>query len=264
MKIRLYHIIPELQPYISMICTMDCSAMLEPHAFRVLPDACAELFVNYSSLPLAGISGTSTAESSRSFTTFRMSSYMDVSMHPGTACVAVWFRPGKAYRFFPAPMNELSDKVAGLSILWKEAAWLEEKVAGATNDEDRVRIVQDILLQKLLKLKRDDSHVAFCLWQVNNAQGLLSVRELSEKANISSRQLGRRFNDSVGLSPKEFTRISRFIHSLKQLKKFPSQSLTSLAYNSGYYDQSHFIRDFKDYAGVTPGELLNSGNRILY
>jgi AraC-like DNA-binding protein len=91
----------------------------------------------------------------------------------------------------------------------------------------------------------------------------LSAKQLSEKINISQRQLSRRFNSYVGISPKEFIRTNRFIYSLKHLKKYPAINLTEIAYESGYYDQAHFIRECKEFSGLTPGELIASEN-IIY
>jgi AraC-like DNA-binding protein len=59
----------------------------------------------------------------------------------------------------------------------------------------------------------------------------------------------------VGFSPKEFARITKFIHSLTHLKKYPAMSLTEIAYESGYYDQAHYIHDCRAYSGYTPGQL---------
>jgi AraC-like DNA-binding protein len=66
----------------------------------------------------------------------------------------------------------------------------------------------------------------------------------------------------MGLSPKEYLRVSRFLHSLEVLKKDNSH-LTGVAYESGYYDQAHFIHEYKVFSGLTPGELKMTGN-ILY
>ncbi len=158
-------------------------------------------------------------------------------------------------------MHEVSDSVTGTAHLWKSAATeLEEQVAAATGNEQRVAIIQRYLIQQLVKKQQPDKAVTFCLWQINHYKGQLSLNQLSNETGISLRQLGRRFNNCVGLSPKEYTRISRFIHSLKQLKKYPAISLTEVAYESGYYDQSHFIHDCKEYSGLTPGELVVAPN----
>ena len=178
--------------------------------------------------------------------------------------VSVCFLPGAAAHFFPVAMHEVSDAMIDLRDLWKNMPpkW-KNGLAAQRIIIERVAIIQEYLTRQLEKLKKPDKTVEHWLWQVNYFKGQLAVEDLSRKVNISQRQLGRRFNQTVGLSPKEFSRVTRFIHSLKHLKKYPSLSLTEIAYESGYYDQAHFIHDYKNYAGVTPGELV-ADTSILY
>jgi AraC-like DNA-binding protein len=265
MDLQLYTIEPVLQPFIKVICSMESKGPADVMApFRVLPDTCVELFVNYTDVPLARITGKQNTDTNRSIIVFRMSSFMDVHMQPGSGCIAICFNPGAAYHFFSLPMHEVTDSVAGMDHFWEHASTeLEEKVALTHTNKERVSIIQHYLIQLLTKKQKADKAVEYCLWQINLLKGQLSVNQLSEKTGISLRQLGRRFNNCVGLSPKEYTRISRFIHSLPHLKKLPSVSLTEVAYESGYYDQAHFIHDYKEYTGLTPGEVRTSGN-IIY
>ena len=266
MQLRLYDTISALQPYIKAICSMESNEGAEDlHAFRVLPDTCAELFVNYRQVPLAHIPGRTNDENARSFVVFRMSSFMDVQLQPGLGCITVCFQPGTAHYFFPLPMDEVSDSITALKYLWKNVAMeMEEKVAGAKTNEERVAIIQQFLLRQVTAKKYpEDKRLQHCLWQINLLKGQVSVNELSKHANLSERQLSRHFKNCVGLSPKEYTKVNRFIHSLLQLKKYPALSLTAIAYESGYYDQAHFIHDYKTYAGLTPGELL-SQNNVLF
>jgi AraC-like DNA-binding protein len=231
-------------------------------AFRVLPDTCVELFINYKESGHTTIDGKVSVQHPQSFIVSRMSRYMDVEDRSGS--IAVCFLPGAASHFFQVAMNQVSDTVISLPELWGTAAKeMVERIADAVNNNERVSIIQQYLVTQLAKQKENDRRIAHWLWQVNFARGQVSVDELSRKVNISHRQLGRHFNHHVGLSPKEFLSVSRFIHSLAWLKKYPTMSLTSIGYESGYYDQAHFIHDYKKFAGMTPGELIASGN-ILF
>lgn len=264
MNLQLYPIAPQLQPYIKVICTMESSERDTPSVFRVLPDTCVELFVSYSNEPIATITGKTTFANRQSFVVFRMSNFMDVQMQAKTGCIAVCFYPGASYHFFSQPIHEVADTVTELTHFWKNMATeMEERVSEATNNHERVAIIQHYLIKQLAKKREDDQAIQYCLGQINYLKGQVSVVELSHKVNISQRQLSRRFNHCVGLSPKEFAKINRFIHSLAQLKKYPSVSLTEVAYESGYYDQAHFIHTYKEYTGITPSELLVA-QHIIY
>ncbi|SMC40675.1 AraC family transcriptional regulator [Pedobacter africanus] len=252
MRIQTYDIIPVLQAYVKLICTMDCDDDTETSHIRVLPDTCAELFLNYTNTPVAHIGGEL---HQRSIVTFRMNQFMDVQMRKGAGVVAVCFHPGMAYRFIQIPMHELSNTTTALADVWHDMATaLEEKMACAGCNEDRVGLIQQYLFGQLAYAK-DDLHMTQCLSAAQSSGGLVPARQLAFDTGLSQRQLSRKFQEQVGLSPKEYLRVYRFIRSLDHLKRHPVLSLTEIACKSGYYDQAHFIRDYKDYTGYTPRQV---------
>lgn len=101
-------------------------------------------------------------------------------------------------------------------------------------------------------------------------QGILCLRQLCSEFHISQRTLQRKFLDEIGMSPKEYLQILRLNHALMLLKSNQYRHLTELSYLSGYYDQSHYIRDIRKIFGISPGglkrnedNLLNCDNRIF-
>jgi len=256
----MYDILPSLRPYVKLICTMHSDEGTDTSHVRVLPDTCVELFLNYTSTPIA-IIGEELHK--RSIISCRMSRPMDIQMRKGAGCLAICFYPGMAYKFFHLPMQMLTDTNAALSDVWKGLAEeIEDKLASARNNDTRIFIVQNYLLRQLSRGK-NDVQVARVLQQVQSAAGLLSLSKLTNDTGISQRHLSRKFQQYIGLSPKEYLRVYRFLQSLSQLKKYPACSLTEIAYKSGYYDQAHFNRDYKNYAGCTPAELARAAD-ILY
>lgn len=239
---------------------MECNDNADTSHVIVLPDACVEVFVNYTETPVAIIDDQL---HKRSIVNSRMNRPTDVQMRKGAGCVAICFYPGMAHEFFQIPMHILSNTTCSLFDLWKERAdELEESLAMAHNNELRVAILQQFLLSRLAE-RKSNQYIAHCLNQICLSKGMISLNRLTDQAGITQRHLSRKFQQHIGLSPKEYLRVSRFIHSLGQLKNNPQCSLTDIAYRSGYYDQAHFIRDYKDYTGHTPGEVLRSQN-ILF
>jgi AraC-like DNA-binding protein len=260
MRIQLYDIIPTLQPYIKLICSMDCDDDADTSHIRVLPDTCVELFINYTCTPVAIIDNEL---HKRSIITFRMSRPMDVQMRKGSGCLAICFYPGMAYHFFQGPMHVFSDTTTALSDVWNGIAGeIEDKLACAANNDARTDLIQKYLLQQLVR-DNSDLQVDHCLKQAQLAGGLLPVSKLTADTGLSQRHLSRKFQQCIGLSPKEYLRVCRFLQSLHHLKKYPKFSLTEIAYESGYYDQAHFNHDYKSYTGHTPGEVALS-QHILY
>jgi AraC-like DNA-binding protein len=234
---------------------MDCDGDTNTNHIRVLPDTCVELFVNYTSTPIAMIGNEL---HKRSIISSRMSRPMDVQMRKGAGCLAICFHPGMAYKFFQVPMHTLTDTTALLSDIWNDLAEeIEDKLACACNNETRVCIVQKYLLQQLASAK-NDYQMSYYLQQAQLSGGLMPVSQLTNDAGISQRHLSRKFQQCIGLSTKEYLSVHRFIRSLHYIKKYPVLSLTEIAYKSGYYDQAHFNRDYKTYAGCAPGKLAHA------
>lgn len=260
MRIQSYDIIPHLRPYVKLICTMECDEETDTRHVRVLPDTCVELFLNYTSTPVA-IIGDELHKGS--IINARMSRPMEVQMRKGAGCLAICFHPGMAYQFFQIPMHILSDTTAALSDVWNNLVEeIEDRLAAAPDHETRVSLAQNYLLQQLV-LDKNDAQLAYCLQQAQLSGGLSAVSQLTNDAGISQRHLSRKFQQHIGLSPKEYLRICRFLQSLQHLKNYPILSLTEIAYKSGYYDQSHFNRDYKAYTGCAPAQFAQA-NDILY
>jgi AraC-like DNA-binding protein len=240
---------------------MDCDKDTDTDHIRVLPDACVELFVNYTETPVAMIGNEL---HKRSIITSRMSRPMDVQMRKGTGCLAVCFYPGMAYNFFNVPMHVLTDATVSLSDLWQDAAAeIEDRLASAGDDHSRIDILQRYLLKKMTD-EKPDTQMVLCMKQMQELDDSMSVSRMTNDIGISQRHLSRKFQQYLGLSPKAYLRVSRFIRSIQSFKKYPSRSLTEIAYDSGYYDQSHFIRDYRTYTGYAPGELIHAKHVVLY
>ena len=129
MNLTLYHIVPELQPYVKLICSMDVDVPSNCiSSFCVLPDTCAELFANYSNQPLPVVAGESSFDSTKRFVAFRMIRFMDVQMQPYTGCIAGCFYPGTAAVFFGLPMSDVSNSIANLRIFWNSFVFTMHRI----------------------------------------------------------------------------------------------------------------------------------------
>ena len=91
---------------------------------------------------------------------------------------------------------------------------------------------------------------------INRSKGEIRISDLASSVFLSTKQFQRVFTGHVGISPKEFLRIVRFQHALYVLQSNPGMSFSQLAYECGFYDQSHLINEFKVFSGYTPKEYL--------
>jgi AraC-like DNA-binding protein len=95
---------------------------------------------------------------------------------------------------------------------------------------------------------------------IESSRGQVRVNDLAAEIGVSCRHLTRQFERAVGLSPKEFGRISRFLHALQLLTAGSRRSLTDVALDCGFFDQAHFNHEFRDLAGMSPGDLSTFPN----
>ena len=125
----------------------------------------------------------------------------------------------------------------------------------ADDYDSAVAELEDFLIGKLLTATLDLKQIQIAAQLLNREKGQFRVSELAEYCNLSERQLQRQFQNAIGVPPKTLARTIRFEEIRNRLMFSPETNLTDLAYEFGYTDQAHFIRDFKEFTGKTPGEF---------
>jgi AraC-like DNA-binding protein len=144
-----------------------------------------------------------------------------------------------------------------LTILFgEEGANLGNQILNANSTSERIKIIETFLLKKLADKRIIDKIVISTIETIFNTNGQFSVNEFSKSNNINRRQLARKFSSAIGLSPKQLAKTIRIQATLKVLLNDQITSLTDLAYENEYFDQAHFIKEFKEFTGLTPKEFF--------
>ena len=165
--------------------------------------------------------------------------------------------------FITLPPGEIANKATELDLLFGEQGkLLEDQILAAENTAERIEIIESFLLERLNSNEATDRIARSGVDILLQTKGQVSIDELSTKLGINRRQLERRFSSLIGLSPKQLTKIIRLQATLKVIEHKNFESLTSLAYENGYFDQAHFIKDFKEFTGVSPRRFY-AGNLKL-
>jgi AraC-like DNA-binding protein len=133
---------------------------------------------------------------------------------------------------------------------------LGDRILSAEGTAERIQIVEGFLLAELENTSTIDHVVNETVETIFNTRGRFSVNELSEQHQVNRRQLARKFSSAIGLSPKQLAKTIRIQTALKTLLNEKVSSLTELAYENEYFDQAHFIREFKEFTGLTPKEFF--------
>ena len=174
--------------------------------------------------------------------------------------VQVDFTPLGAAMVLGMPMSVLARQVVALEDLPGPFPGLSERLADAGGWEARFAALDALLAARLAAARSPTAGVAWA-WNVLRAtHGAARVGDLAGELGWSRRHLATSFRDQVGLPPKLYARILRFRHALRRLDGEPEPRWADIAYDCGYYDQAHFNRDFRQFAGTTPTEYL--GRRL--
>lgn len=153
---------------------------------------------------------------------------------------------------FGIPASTLSDQAADTgTLLGREGQLLEQKMYAAPDHQLRAKIISRFIRQRLAKARELTSPVFAPIRQILFSSTTLSIPSLADDCYLSRRQFERKFLHYAGYSPKQFQRIARFNAVIKGFQERPA-SLTEMAYDCGYYDQSHFIHDFRLFSGYNP------------
>lgn len=161
----------------------------------------------------------------------------------------VSFYPQALTVFFGIQSTELVNTMPAIEMICRTN--LPAKLARAGSHAERVEILCTFFYDRLTKSKTVDPLID-AVFHEQAIAVTTDLPALEKKYNYSLRQIQRRFKASVGISPKKYQRILRFEFTLQLLKNARYSDLTSIAYDAGYTDQSHFIKDFTDFAGMTP------------
>jgi AraC-like DNA-binding protein len=171
--------------------------------------------------------------------------------------VGVSFKPGGAYRFLHLPLSELQNQVVSLDAIWGGfAAEIRERLYLAPTIQARFALLEELLLARLREAPQGLKAVQYAVGEVARVHGALSIRELSNRVGMSQKHLITQFRKMVGCTPKELARLYRFAQVLEGIDPIQPVDWTLVAHQFYFHDQSHFIRDFKEFTGHTPTDYL--------
>lgn len=168
--------------------------------------------------------------------------------------VGICLQPHALQSVFGIDAHELTGSCIDMAqVQHKKEKYLQEKLMGAVTIEEQINLLSASLINSVQHNgDKQDAITKFAVTEIFRGKGEISFDTLLKQLQLSERTLERRFKQSIGVSAKLFSRICRFQESLNQLRKNNYQKLSDIAYENGYSDQSHFIRTFKEFTGVSP------------
>jgi AraC-like DNA-binding protein len=168
--------------------------------------------------------------------------------------IQAYLTPLGARRLFGMPMGELTRQVVELEdVLGREADALAERLATAPDWARRIDIFERAIAARVLRAPPVAPELEWAWERLLQTDGAAPIGALGEELGWSRRHLAARFREELGMPPKALARILRFERAVERLRA--GEDLAALALDCGYYDQAHFNRDFREFAGATPTEV---------
>lgn len=233
---------------------------------KLLPDGSIDLLIDLTETPKKLYNN----EEATSYTIFKKSwisgmktNYILIDASVSNM-VGVHFKPGGCYPFVDFPIVELNDLTIDLGSVWgREANSIREAILHEPDIDKRFDILEKYFLQKGKNKMENHALVHYSVGQLVQSPQMWSIKNLSHKTGITQKHLITLFRKYVGLSPKMFSRIYKFqkvIHLIGQEEKI---DWAMLAYEGGYFDQAHFIKEFQAFSGINPTAYLEKRGPYL-
>jgi AraC-like DNA-binding protein len=254
---------PRLAPYVHCLWIFEAS---EPGAGtdRIVPDGRPELVIHFGR-PFAEVGGDGLATPQRvAIFAGQVTRPLALRSAGNAGVLGVRFRPAGARAFLGMPMRHATDQRIALDQLFAgEGAALAAAVGNAASDAERANIAEVFVLARVASHGHaDDAIVARSVARIEESAGAIRLPELVSAAGIGRRQLERRFGDAVGIGPALLASIFRFRSVFDVIERDGSRPWTDAALAAGYFDQSHFIREFRRFVGCTPSEFARQGGGL--
>lgn len=238
--------------------TLENPKQATPHRQTIVPDGCMEMIFHYGDLYKQYLENGNSIVQPRCFVIGQLTQPLEIAPTGSTGIFSVRFHPNGFLTSASIPIKKMENTAVSLEKLFgKDGTEIEQRILSATSTSERIKTIETFLLKRLQHAETIDYIIQSTITTILTVNGQLSVDELSKKTNINRRQLERKFSSTIGLSPKQLLKIIRLQTTLKLLLNKQFNSLTSLAYEGEYYDQSHFIKDFKEFTGLTPKEFYS-------
>jgi len=242
----------DLAPYVACFWTGRSATPRDDRRDRVLPDGCVDvIFAFDDAMGTRLVDAMAVGPMTKPIIPDRESRLY----------VGARFKPGRAFIAFGIPATELLDERVAYDAVTLDAMPDIDAIAAASTDMERLRCVVEAVRRRLAVVGAVPASVRVAVKRIVSASGNLRVASLAAEIGITRQQLARQFATHVGVSPKMLARVARTQAALARADaaraahpRAPDWS--AIAYDLGYYDQPHFIDDFKSITGVTPGDWV--------
>jgi AraC-like DNA-binding protein len=253
---------PPLDAFVQSIWV--CRNAPQPHALeRILPTGAAQLIVNLKedrTRLYDADGGHRCVESPGTILSGVWSRYQVIDTTEQEYVAGVAFKPGGTVPFVRTPAHEIRDADIPLDTIWNRARTmaLRERLLEAVSLEAMLDVFETALLGQMYSRPGLHPAVGFALAAFDRAPGMTSIATVTRAIGMSAKRFIERFKIEVGVTPKRYCRIRRFQDAVTKANRGGPLDWARVAQDCGYFDQAHFIHDFRSFAGLTPTGYLDA------
>jgi AraC-like DNA-binding protein len=244
-------------------------AFFEHSVDRLLPNGDTEILIDFTDTPQYIYDNNSLKEIQACHSVWASGLRTEPITIPAgnnSRMMVIMCKKGMAYPFFPFPMDEISDCVLDADLIWGTAfAYLREKLLETKDIKLMFQLVEDFLIRNFLGPAVLNPCVQYALTEIIRRPDQISLSRLSDRIGYSQKHFIAMFKRQVGVTPKAYLKIMRFQKAIADIERSSKISWTGISQDCGFYDQSHFINDFKLFSGFTPEQYLKQrGDLVNY
>jgi len=248
-----------LQPYIKQYwCIENVLPDGEKHLQRIIPSGLAELSLYIGNRPK--VIGSKKDFENNFILSGQQQEFYDLQIEKDLSVFSIVFQPQGLMTFFHFPLIELCNKSVPLKYLNRNLE--QEILPRITNEpsfEKRIQIIERYFCDLLKEEhnKYNFARIDHTIKTIRQTQGKISINNLASETCLCRKQFERKFSELIGITPKKYLKIVRFQSALYLKSRNKNLNITELAYELGYYDQAHFISEFKRLTGFTPKQYFD-------
>ncbi|WP_194777993.1 helix-turn-helix domain-containing protein [Pararhodonellum marinum] len=266
-KVAVFNPHPLLSDFVQNIFVID--AVIDPKDGNMVghypptPQNCIFLYINQP-LKARKVGEKEFFSAPRALVVGPQVTRMELMINRDHKVAVIGFLPGGLFRLLGIPLSEIYDEgYDAYDLIGKDVYDLLDRCAEMSCLQKIKQEVDNYLLSKLSNLK-EILPIDRALNLMLSVQANTSISQIASDACLSLRQFERKCKERLGMSPKLYARLIRFSNAYRLFERSPNPNWSEIAYLSGYYDQMHFIKDFKEFSGITPSMMEEALNEAPF
>ncbi len=269
MKSGVSYPIPELTPYIEKYVFYENVNITNDVYLKTVSSGKVELFIHYNESYIFIVNGKKEIKLNNFITGIsELSKSMKLRPVSENGCfkgISVSFSFQGVLQFFDLQIKRITNRIINLeTILGENAKQLVDNISKAECNKERENILNSFFILFLNNKINGEKNLHIMHNLITGRNGSITVSDLGKHINVTCRTIHRMFREYIGIGPKDYLRIIRFNYACRLLSEYPEIDWCDIICRCGYYDQMHFIHEFKNVMKCTPMKFLKISNGNFY